>query len=406
MPKDFHVPSFYKSARLVEIKSRRRDADPKRRDLLPSVIEFPAVRFKLARHFGFCFGVENAIDIAYRALSEFAGKRIFLLSEIIHNPEVNSDLLSRGVRFLMRPDGVRLVDFDTLVPDDIVIVPAFGTTVELQAELESRGINPYSHDTTCPFVQKVWKRALELGTRGYTVIIHGKRSHEETRATFSHSAQSAPTVVVQDMDDAKFLADTIRGAHTPDEFVDRFRAAYSDGFDPQRHLERVGVVNQTTMLATETQAIAECIREAINDRFTTQSESAQFADTRDTLCYATYENQSATKALIDSGADMAIVVGGYNSSNTSHLVELAEQRLPTYYIQNAADLLSAEEIRHFDLHHAKVVTSSGWLPATGRSGKLEIAVTSGASCPDRTIEEVLAVISGYCDSREASSLVS
>ncbi len=397
MPKDFHVPSFYKSARLVELKSRRREEDPKRRDLRPSIVEFSTVRFKIARHFGFCFGVENAIDIAYRALNEFPGRRIFLLSEIIHNPEVNADLIGRGVTFLMKPNGERVLDFKTLRPDDIVIVPAFGTTLELQRELEDLGINPYSHDTTCPFVQKVWKRAEELGRRGYTVIIHGKRAHEETRATFSHTVETARAVVVQDMQDTEFLAGTITGSRSAQAFAAHFQSACSPGFDPLMHLERVGVVNQTTMLATETQAIAERIRAAMLDRHGVDGLGDRFADTRDTLCYATYENQSATRALIDSGADLAIVVGGYNSSNTSHLVELAQERLPTFYIKNALEILSADTIRHFDLHTAKPITTSPWLPRRPGGDKLEIAITSGASCPDRTVEEVIEKINGFCE---------
>ncbi len=387
MPKSFNVPSFYKSESLVEIKRRRREQDPKRKDLNPTVVDCGPVRFKIARHFGFCFGVENAIEIAYRAVEENPGRRIFLLSEMIHNPEVNADLASRGVEFLMRTDGTRLIDFDTLKPEDIVIVPAFGTTLELQRELLERGIDPYFFDATCPFVQKVWKRAEELGRAGFTVIVHGKRTHEETRATFSHSKQTAPTLVILNMEEAEQVREFILGRMSEEEFSRRFAAGLSEGFAPARDMLRVGVVNQTTMLASETQAIADVIRNAMLERHGAEKLGEYFADTRDTLCYATYENQSATAALIESGADVAIVVGGYNSSNTSHLVELAEEKVRTFYIQNAGEIIGPREIRHFDLKRQEPVVTSDWLPV--KDGPIEVAVTSGASCPDRVVEEVI-----------------
>ena len=297
MPRSFQVPSFYKSLGLVQIKQKRREGDPKRKDLSPTVLDCGAVQFKIARHFGFCFGVENAIDIAYRAVEQNPGRRIFLLSEMIHNPEVNADLLARGVSFLMRPDGERLVDFDTLGKEDIVIVPAFGTTLELQQELLDRGIDPYFFDATCPFVQKVWKRADELGRGGYTVIVHGKRTHEETRATFSHSRQTAPTLVILNMKEAQMVREFILGRLDEHTFRAHFGLSMSEGFNPAQHLARVGVVNQTTMLASETQAIAETIRQAMLEKHGPEKLNEFFADTRDTLCYATYENQSATEAL-------------------------------------------------------------------------------------------------------------
>ena len=394
MRKSFHVPQFYKSAPLVQLKRERREADPKRKDLSPSVLDLGPVRFKIARHFGFCFGVENAIDIAYRAIKENAGRRIFLLSEMIHNPDVNSDLESRGVEFLMRTDGTRLVDFTTLGPQDVVIVPAFGTTLELQRELASRGIDPYFYDTTCPFVQKVWKRAEELGKSGYTVIVHGKKSHEETRATFSHSRETAPTMVLLNLADAEILRGYILGAKSLEEFTAHFTGCLSEGFDAEKHLERVGVVNQTTMLATETQAIADIIRDTMLEKYGASALNQHFADTRDTLCYATYENQGATRALIDTGADVAIVVGGYNSSNTSHLVELAVEHMPTFYVKNAGEIISAEEIRHFDINSHQLTTTAGWLPRK-TDGVVEVALTSGASCPDRTVEEVIARVASF-----------
>lgn len=398
MPREFDVPPFYRSAIISRIKQLRRDRDPKRRDLSPTTLDCGPVRFKIARHFGFCFGVENAIDIAYRAVADNPSRRVFLLSEMIHNPEVNADLERRGVSFLMRTDGTRLVDFSTLSLDDVVIVPAFGTTLELQRELASYGVDPYFHDATCPFVEKVWKRAAELGAAGYTVVIHGKRTHEETRATFSHSVPAAPTIIVRDMEEASVLVGFIRGSVTGETLLERFGPAVSPGFEPVRDLQRVGVINQTTMLASETWAIAQAIRDAMRDRYGQESLSAHFADTRDTLCYATNENQGATKALIDSGADIAIVVGGYNSSNTSHLVELAEERMPTFYIKNAQEILSRERIRHFDLHEKAERETRPWLPdAAGGTGRepIVIGVTAGASCPDRIVDEVVEKIRSF-----------
>ncbi len=389
MPRHFDVPDFYRSKGISEVKRLRTAADPKRRDLSPSILNFGPLTFKVARHFGFCYGVENAIEIAYQAILENPGKRIFLLSEMIHNPEVNADLIKRGVRFLTSTDGSRLIPFAELTPDDIVIVPAFGTTVELHNELKTIGINPSFYDTTCPFVEKVWKRAAELGRAGFTVVVHGKRTHEETRATFSHSKENAPTIVVRDMEDTKYLIAFLKGRLDLSAFQARFQGAVSEGFDPLTHLARIGVVNQTTMLATETQGIAGSIREAMRELYGEEALKDHFANTKDTLCYATYENQTATRALIDSGADLAIVVGGYNSSNTSHLVELLQERMPTYYVKNSTEILSRYEIQHFNLHTRELKRTHNWL---GEKTPLTIAITSGASCPDSTVDNVISTV--------------
>ncbi len=386
MPREFNVPPFYRSSSIAAVKSSRREEDPRKKDLTPSILDFGQVRFKIARHFGFCFGVENAIEIAYRTLEENPDKRIFLVSEMIHNPEVNGDLEARGVKFLLDTSGKPLIPLNTLNPEDIVIVPAFGTTVELQKELSDRGINVYYHDTTCPFVEKVWKRAADLGKQDFTVIVHGKRTHEETRATFSHSKQTAPTLVVLNLAEAELVAQFMRGKLSLEDFKANFVNAMSDGFDPEKHLTRVGVINQTTMLATETKAIAKLIRDCLVEINGEENIRKYFADTRDTLCYATYENQSATRALIDSGIDMAVVVGGYNSSNTSHLVELCEEVAPTFYIKNAHEIINEHTIKHFDLHSKSVIETINWLP---EKRPLDIALTSGASCPDRIVDEVL-----------------
>ena len=324
MPRKFDVPSYYRSPIISVVKKARQVTDPRKRDLSPSALDFGPIRFKISRHFGFCYGVENAIEIAYRALEDNPDKRIFLLSEMIHNPRVNDDLRQRGIRFLCDTSGQQLIPFDHLNPDDIVIVPAFGTTLEIQEELARRGIDPYAFNTTCPFVEKVWKKSHEIGSLNYTVVVHGKRQHEETRATFSHAKAEAPVVIVRDLEEANQLARVIRREASTEFFYDYFADRHSPDFDPERHLQRVGVVNQTTMLATETQAIAELLRQAMITRYGEEDIDEHFADTNDTLCYATKENQDATVALIEDGGDVAVVVGGYNSSNTSHLVELCE----------------------------------------------------------------------------------
>jgi 4-hydroxy-3-methylbut-2-enyl diphosphate reductase len=206
------IPRLYRGAIISRVKESRQAQDPRKQDLTPSVLDFGPVRFVLSRHFGFCFGVENAVEIAYRTLEENPGRRIFFLSEMIHNPKVNRDLRDRGVAFIFSPPGEQLVPWEDLTPEDIVVVPAFGTTLEMEAKLAERGIDPYRYNTTCPFVEKVWKRSHQLGERDFTVIVHGKAAHEETRATFSHSARNAPTVVVRDLDEGKARARRVRRA--------------------------------------------------------------------------------------------------------------------------------------------------------------------------------------------------
>ncbi len=401
MARAFTIPPYYRSSMVSSIKNARKSSDSRKRDRSPSVLDCGVVQFKIARHFGFCFGVENAIEIAYRALQENPNKRVFLLSEMIHNPQVNGDLMARGVRFILSPEGTQLFPFEELRPEDIVIVPAFGTTVELFNKLSSLGINPTRYNATCPFVEKVWKRAEQLGQRGYTVIIHGKQSHEETRATFSHARLGAPSLVIRDRVEAQTLARYIRGESSIDDFFRDFEGRASEGFLPNSDLSRIGVVNQTTMLATETQEISELLREAMRSRYGEEDLEKHFADTRDTLCYATTENQEATSGLIDSGGDLAIVVGGYNSSNTSHLYELLSARYPTYYIKDAGEIISAEEIRHLDFPRSDVIVSQGWLLKQDRP--LEILLTAGASCPDALVDKVLSRVAELCGVSERLS---
>lgn len=367
-----------------------------KKDFTPTVLEIGSLQVILARHFGFCYGVENAIEIAFRAVDENPGKRIFLLGEMIHNPGVNADLLALGVRFIMDTAGNMLVSWDELTADDIVIIPAFGTTLELEETLRSKGIDPTRYETTCPFVEKVWNRAEKIGTDGYTIVVHGKPKHEETRATFSHSKAITPTVVVKDLAEAQHLAKYITGELPATQFYTDFAGQYSAGFDAAKDLQRIGVVNQTTMLASETQGIADYLKQVITTHYNTPAENTgeRFADTRDTLCYATNDNQSAVQGMLETDADIAIVIGGYNSSNTSHLVELCEEKLPTYFIKNEDCMADDNTIRHFDLHTHTEKETTGYLPARR---PLRVMITSGASCPDALVERVierLAVLTG------------
>jgi 4-hydroxy-3-methylbut-2-enyl diphosphate reductase len=280
----FTIPSHYRSDLVGRLKAWRKAQDPKKKDLTPTVLDLGAVRFVFARHFGFCYGVENAIEISYQAIEQNPGKRIFLLSQMIHNPEVNADLESHGLRFIQDTHGNMLMDWDELRSDDIVIIPAFGTTLETEARLRSIGIDPLKHNTTCPFVEKVWKRSAQLGEKDHTVVIHGKAAHEETRATFSHTAAGAPAVIIKDMEEARLLGDIILGTEPVERFAAVFGSRCTPGFDPVRDLQRIGVVNQTTMLATETQAIADHLRQVMVRKYGDGDIKAHFADTRDTLC--------------------------------------------------------------------------------------------------------------------------
>jgi 4-hydroxy-3-methylbut-2-enyl diphosphate reductase len=377
--------------------------DSRKQDYAPTLLDFGPVRFYIARHFGFCYGVENAIEISYRALEENPGKRVFLLSQMIHNQEVNRDLEELGIRFVMDPEGNHFVPWEELKAGDVVVVPAFGTTVEIESLLLNKGINIEKYNTTCPFVEKVWNRASKLGSDGYTVIIHGKPGHEETRATFSHSRTGAPSVIIRNMEEAHLLSRYIHGQASRDDFYREFSGRHSEGFDPEVHLKRVGVVNQTTMLASETQAIADYFREQMAMKYGRESVRQHFADTRDTLCYATNDNQSATYELLKGPADLAIVVGGYNSSNTSHIVELCEQKFPTYFINSYREMESESRIRHFDIHRKERVTSPDFLI---RRSPLTVVLTSGASCPDTLVDQVLLrILSWFPGSRTVEEVL-
>ena len=304
---------------------------------------------------------------------------------------------------MFTPSGEQLIPWEELVPEDIVVVPAFGTTVGTQEELARRGIDPYQYNTTCPFVEKVWKRSAQLGDGDYTVVIHGKTIHEETRATFSHAVQNAQVVAVLNLKEVHILAGIIRGKRDLCAFEQYFRHKCSQGFDPSIHLSRIGVVNQTTMLATETHEIAGIIRQALTDRYGVENIKDHFADTSDTLCYATNENQNATYTLIEQEADLALVVGGYNSSNTSHIVELCEEAMPTFFVKDAEELISERAIRHYCLKSHGVEIAENWLPD---KRPVDIALTSGASCPDAVVDGVLLrVLSFFPQTRDVNDVL-
>jgi len=391
--KNFDIPIIYRSPLISAIKAKRKQQDKMKKDFSPTLLDLGRVQIFLARHFGFCYGVENAIEISFRTIEENPGRRIFLLSEMIHNPQVNADLQARGVRFLQDTQGRQLVSFDELRAEDVVIIPAFGTTLEIEKRLREIGIHTERYNTTCPFVEKVWNRSSQIAGKQYTIVVHGKPGHEETRATFSHAAAETPTVVVKDMAETVKLAAYIRGEVPVESFYTEFKGQYSDGFDAGRDLQRIGVVNQTTMLASDTQAIADFLKHTMIGRYGAAEIEAHFADTRDTLCYATLDNQNAIFGLLEAPADVAIVVGGYNSSNTSHLVELCEEKLPTYFISSEEKILSPGEILHYNFHTRQELHTTGWLPRT--DGPVRILVSSGASCPDALVEAVISKIANY-----------
>lgn len=386
--KTFDIPGIYKSDLITAIKNDRQTHDRMKKDFMPSVLDFGKVKIYLARHFGFCFGVENAIETAYTAIHENPGKHIYLLSEIIHNGHVNGALQEKGIRFIMDTAGKQLIPWEEIKADDVVIIPAFGTTLEMTAILQDKGIKQIYYKSKCPFVEKVWTRVSQIAHNAYTVIIHGKPDHEETRATFSHSKSVAPSVIIKDMKEAVLLADIIMGRRPAVTFFELFAGRHSEGFDVQQDLARIGVVNQTTLLASETQEISDFLQQTMHEKYEADEARApdHFANMKDTLCYATNDNQSAVINMLSLEADLAIVVGGYNSSNTSHLVELCEVKVPTYFISSDDGMVSDAEINHWDIHTYQQKTTYDWLPD---KASVVVHLTSGASCPDILIEQVI-----------------
>ncbi|HHZ97074.1 MAG TPA: 4-hydroxy-3-methylbut-2-enyl diphosphate reductase [Flavobacteriales bacterium] len=397
--RSFDIPDHFKSPIISRVKAHRKAMDARKLDFSPSVLDFGAVKIQLARHFGFCFGVENAIEISYKAIFENPGKHIFLLSQMIHNPEVNEDLLSRGVKFLMDTGGNEITPMSEVQSEDVVIIPAFGTTLETEALLKEIGVDIKKYDTTCPFVERVWKRSSKLGGDDFTVVIHGKPTHEETRATFSHASNAGPALIVSDREEAVILAEIIKGTRPRSDFDPIFKGRTSDGFDLVKDLEKIGVVNQTTMIASETQEIADILKAAASD----------FANTKDTLCYATNDNQKATLgALEEGGADLVVVVGGYNSSNTTHIVEICEEHKPTFFIRNELEWEENGSLNHFNIVTKKRENYPNFL--RGEPSQMPeiptILITSGASCPDASMERVLLkILEKFPESKDVESVL-
>ncbi len=392
--KQFSIPNIYRSNLISKIKEQRKAADKLKKDFTPTLLDMGPIHIYLARHFGFCYGVENAIEIAFNTIDQNPGKKIYLLSEMIHNPQVNADLIARGVSFLQDTYGKQIIPFDQINADDVVIIPAFGTTLEIEKLLQQKGIAIEKYNTTCPFVEKVWNRSEQIAQKGYSVVVHGKPKHEETRATFSHASANTPTVIVNDMKDTIELAKYITGEKPADLFYSEFKGNYSEGFNIETDLQKIGVVNQTTQLATDTQAISDYLKNIIQEHFqlnhTTISE--RFADTRDTLCYATNDNQSAVTGMLETPADIAIVVGGHNSSNSSHLVELCEAKLPTYFIDAPDKIIEQNSIIHCNWQTKALTQINNFLPS---KKPLRILMTSGASCPDAVVEEVIQKLASF-----------
>lgn len=392
--KQFSIPTTYRSQLISSIKKNRREADKQKKDFTPSILDFGVFEIYLARHFGFCYGVENAIEIAFKTVEENPDKRIFLLSEMIHNPFVNDDLTKRGVQFLMDTHGNQLIPFESLTADDIVMIPAFGTTIPIENTLRTLGIQIEKYNTTCPFVEKVWNRAEQIAEKGYSIVVHGKPSHEETKATFSHSQSHTPTLVLNDMTEAIMLGEFILGNKNKTEFYTYFNGRMSEEFDLDKDLAKFGVVNQTTMLATDTQEIADHLKSIMIKKYNLGDTeiATRFADTRDTLCYATNDNQTAVRNLLHHKADLAIVIGGRKSSNSSHLVELCEHELPTYFIESELDIISELTIKGYNWKTKNEYIQNNYLPT---KDKIRILMTSGASCPDAIVEDVIEKISTF-----------
>lgn len=337
---------------------------------------------KLAKEFGFCYGVERAIDLAYAARKVFPEQPIYILGEIIHNPEVNDQIRAMGIKFLSGKE--KDADVEQLGKDDVVIIPAFGTEIATMRKLEEKGCRFV--DTTCGDVMSVWKRVRQYANDGVTSIIHGKAWHEETKATSSRAVASGSGhyLVVFTLAETDYVCDYILKGGNKQEFLEKFKGAYSEGFDPDIHLKAVGVANQTTMLRGETEEVQRRVRAAMEKKYGPENVAGHFRFF-DTICGATQDRQDALEKLLAEPMDLLLVVGGYNSSNTSHLAEMGEAKLPTFFIKNAAKMVSDKLIVHYNQHLHKEVETSDWLPA----GKVKVGITAGASCPNNLIEDTI-----------------
>ena len=414
---DAHTSALYQSALCSAIKSiaRRREGVA----TAPIPLDFGAVRYLIPSHFGFCLGVKNAIDRAYETLAANPGRRVFMLSELIHNPFVNEDLLRRGLRYLQTEKGVPFAIngqkstsapglpllWDTLSSDDIVIIPAFGATDEDKKRLVRKGIAVCQYDATCMLVEKVWKAARTYGRAGYTVVIHGKHEHEETKATFSNTRRYAPAVIVRNLAETRLLGEIIAEAlrdpaAAQARFGRDFAERHTPGFDVVRDLARVAVVNQTTLLMKETQEIIAHLREFYAFTFGADLSDAPArvggSGRTDTLCYATQVNQDALARALEEPLDAAFIIGGKNSSNTYQLYRLCAQKLggKAFFIQSEANILSLAEVEHYvfpasgPAQGGRVETHPLWPEGPGDNPR-RILITGGASCPDGVIQQVI-----------------
>jgi 4-hydroxy-3-methylbut-2-enyl diphosphate reductase len=366
----------------AQVESDYRSAVVERLRAAGGTLSIGGLTVRLAKQFGFCYGVERAIDLAYAAAKVFPDRRLYILGEIIHNPEVNEQIAALGIRNILGADKRALVE--ELTAEDVVIVPAFGTDITTLTQIKERGCQIV--DTTCGDVMSVWKRVRQNASDDLTSIIHGKASHEETKATASRAVQNGKGhyLVVLTLADTDYVCDYIRRGGDKAAFLEKFRGAHSDGFDPDLHLRRVGVANQTTMMRGETEEVQRRIEAAVRERDGAEraKESFRFFDT---ICGATQERQDALRDMLNEPMNLLIVVGGYNSSNTSHLAEMGEAKLPTYFIRNASRLESRERIVHYDQHEKQEIASESWLPPA----PLVVGITAGASCPNNLIEETI-----------------
>lgn len=347
-------------------------------------LEWPGFTVLIAKEFGFCYGVERAINCAYEARLQFPDRRLFITGEIIHNPGVNRRLKELGYEFLDGAHG-SVASISELSSQDVVLIPAFGVPMPMLQEL--REVGCVLVDTTCGSVLNVWRNVENYAKSGFSCLIHGKWNHEETRATVSRAMlhPEGRYLVVLNLEEARFLTEFIEGRGRRDRFLDYFRSAMSPGFDPDRHLERIGMANQTTMLASESQAIAEKVRAAMARRYGAESVAERFRSF-ETICSATQDRQDAVRDLLNERPDLILILGGFNSSNTGHLAELVAPLLPTFHVEDADCLLDARRIRHKPVGKKEALESEGWFP----EGPVRIGLAAGASTPDREIGRLIA----------------
>ena len=388
--KSFFLPKYYESKLISEVKNIRTKQE-KRIDYTPTKLKIGKLNFYIPKYFGFCFGVKNAIEICYKTIEENPKKKIYLISEIIHNPNVNIDLKKKGIQFLQESTGKTIIPWSQISKNDIVIIPAFGTTKENMEIIEKKGIETKSYNTTCPFVTKVWNRGNQLAREKYTIIIHGKPEHEETKATFSNFIENTPRIIIKNETEAVLLSQYILDEKKVD-FEKKFKGRFSKNFNPKKDLKKIGVVNQTTMLAEETQAIASFFEKIMEKKHGKNKSNQYIANTRDTLCYATNENQKSIKQLLNLEIDVAFIAGGYNSSNTSQLVKICEKFFDTYFISSEEKLISNEKIIHFNMKEKVEKIKENYLP---NKKEINILISGGASCPDSVLERLLETICKY-----------